>query len=62
MSVKINVKLLGVTTWGQECPFFWQIKMATETSRHVPCISAMGLPEPTLEFYKYKQFRFLLQL
>lgn len=63
MSVKINVKLLGLTTWGARVPpFLWTIKMATETSRHVPCVSAMGLPEPTLEFYKYKQFYFLLQL
>lgn len=37
MSVKINVKLLGLTTWGARVPpFLWAIKMATETSRHFP--------------------------
>ena len=61
MSVKINVKLLGLT--GKSAPFFVGNKNGDRNqSPFSPCVSAMGLPEPTLEFYKYKQFRFLLQL
>ena len=63
MSVKINAKLLGLPTWGQECPFFVDNKNGDRNqSPFSPCVSAMGLPEPTLEFYKYKQIHFLLQL
>lgn len=48
---------------GQECPFFVGNKNGDRNQPPFsPYVPAMGLPEPTLEFYKYKQFRFLLQL
>lgn len=47
----------------KSAPFFVGNKNGDRNqSPFSPCVSAMGLPEPTLEFYKYKQFRFLLQL